>query len=331
MRDRKTREIFQKIQYNSFSPRAERLVGRKLISRSGVVFDPRWLCRTTYKNPIVALKAIMISLSSFIRRGVSPVEPQTQFGFIHSIWTNGYYHWLTECLPRALVMRREFPEAVPLLPEGNYKSFAATLECLGFGRVEFFPDGRNVLVHAPVVTDCARAFATTDPALLREVRQRVSDYLGPSPLPAATRIVYVSRAKARGRRVINEAQVIEVMRGFGAEILCFEDFDFFEQVRIMAQTKILVSIHGAGLTNMMFMPEGGKVVEILPRKNGIFEYNHVRNSFRHDPCYVRLAGAMGHEYRYLLAKPRIRFYQKTHMADISVNADRLHALMVSLT
>lgn len=331
MKDREAHQIFQKVQYKPFFPHVVALAGSRIVSRSGVVFDPHWIWRTVYRNPIVALKTIAISLLSLARRGVAPVDPQPQVGFIHSIWTNGYYHWLTECLPRALVMRRKFPEAVPLLPEGNYRRFAAALACLGFERVEFFPGGQNVLVPAPVVTECARAFATTDPALLREVRQRVSDCLGPSPMPAATRIVYVSRVKARGRRVINEAEVIEVMRGFGAEILCFEDFDFLEQARIMAQTKILVSIHGAGLTNMMFMPEGGKVVEILPRRNGIFDYNYVRNSFRHDACYIRLAGAMGHEYRHLLAKPRIRFYQKTHMADVSVEVDRLRALMVSLT
>jgi capsular polysaccharide biosynthesis protein len=324
-------KVFQKQRYDAFTPRCEALTKPRIVSRSGVVFDPKLIWRTVYRNPIVAVMTIAISLLSLARRGVSPVEPQTQFGFIHSIWTAGYYHWLTESLPRALVMRRDFPDAVPLMPEGNYRNFAASLNCLGFERVAFFADSKNVLVRAPIVTECARAFGTTDPKLLREIRQRVTEYLGPAPRPAASKIVYVSRAKARGRRVLNEAEIVEVMQSFGAEIVCFEDFDFFEQAQIMSQTRLLVSIHGAGLTNMMFMPEGGKVVEIIPRKNGIFEYNYVRNSFRHDACYVRLAGAMGHDYTYLLARPEIKFYQKTHMANIWVDADRLRTLLVSLT
>lgn len=330
MENREVRHVFQKIAYEAFSPRVERLAGKKIISRSGVVLDGRWITQTVYKNPIVALKTIVISLLSLFRRGVSTVEPNMEFGFVHSVWTNGYYHWLTESLPRALAMRREFPDVVPLLPEGNYRTFAATLTCLGFDRVEFFPNGRNVRVDGPVVTDCARAFGTTDPTLLREVRQRVTDGLGVDPRPPASKIVYVSRAKARGRRVINEAEVIDVMRSFGADIVCFEDLQFRDQALTMSQAKILVSIHGAGLTNMMFMPEGGKVIEILPEKNGLFDYNYVRNSVRHDPCYVRLADAMGLDYFYLLAEPRIKFYQKTHMADIWVDSDRLRTLMLSL-
>jgi hypothetical protein len=327
----KKHAVFQKLDYAAFTPACEALSGSRVVSRSGVVFDWSWIWRTVYRNPLVVLKTIAISLASLAGRGLGRVDPQTQFGIIHSIWTNGYYHWLTESLPRALVMKREFPETIPLLPIGsNYHNFAASLECLGFERVEFFPRGRNVLVRDPVVTSCPLAFATTDPALLREVRQKVSDFLIPFPPHAATRMVYVSRAKARGRRVANEAEVIEVMRGFGVEIINFEDFDFFEQVRIMSQTKILVSIHGAGLTNMMFMPEGGKVVEIVPSLNGIVDYCFVRNSVHQNPCYVQLANAMQHEYFHLQGRPRVRFYQKTHMADVWINPDQLHALMLSL-
>jgi len=41
------------------------------------------------------------------------------------------------------------------------------------------------------------------------------------------------------------------------------------QVALYSRTHVLVGLHGAGLTNMMFMPPGGLVVEITGRFDGI--------------------------------------------------------------
>ena len=84
------------------------------------------------------------------------------------------------------------------------------------------------------------------------------------------KIIYISRRKARGRFILNEEALEAMLAEFEAESVCLEDFSFKEQVTLMQRTRLLISIHGAGLTNMMFMQEGGTVIEILPRKNGIF-------------------------------------------------------------
>jgi len=38
---------------------------------------------------------------------------------------------------------------------------------------------------------------------------------------------------------------------------------FAEQVRLFAESSVVVSMHGAGLANVAFMPEGGVVIELL--------------------------------------------------------------------
>lgn len=319
---------FQSRSYIMFRPRTAVLPGLKVISRSGaVLLDRKWTLRSMYSNPIVALKTLAISLISIAKRGVVHVMSDKQYGFIHSIWTAGYYHWLTESLPRALVMQEKFPDAVPMMPQGRYENYTQSLTALGFREIAFFPEGKNVLITAPVVTECARTFSTTDPTLLRAVRQRVFKYTNVAATPRPSKLVYVSRSKSRGRFIINEDEIINVLNEFHAESINFEDFHFLDQVRLMAETHTLVSIHGAALTNMMFMPEGGNVIEIIPKKNFLFDYNYVRNSTRHDPCYMRLADAMGHEYKYLQGKPKIDFFQNTHMANIWVDPSLLRELL----
>ena len=39
---------------------------------------------------------------------------------------------------------------------------------------------------------------------------------------------------------------------------------FEEQVRLMARTGVLVTMHGAGLMNEIFLPPGAAVIEIFP-------------------------------------------------------------------
>jgi capsular polysaccharide biosynthesis protein len=69
-----------------------------------------------------------------------------------------------------------------------------------------------------------------------------------------------------------------------------EDLSFIRQIKLMQGTKVLLGAHGAGLTNMLFMPAGSVVVEI--RKEGDC----------HNNCFYSLASALGHRYYYAIAK-----------------------------
>jgi capsular polysaccharide biosynthesis protein len=67
--------------------------------------------------------------------------------------------------------------------------------------------------------------------------------------------------------------------------VCFEDLSFPEQVRLMADTEVLVGPSGAALTNLMFMPPGAKVLVLVePVQVSVF--------------FWTMADALGHEYWY---------------------------------
>jgi hypothetical protein len=58
-----------------------------------------------------------------------------------------------------------------------------------------------------------------------------------------------------------------------------------EQVAIFANTRVLIGQHGAGLTNMVWMPPGGDIVEILPPLPDYVS-----------PIFANLAAACGHRH-----------------------------------
>jgi capsular polysaccharide biosynthesis protein len=55
----------------------------------------------------------------------------------------------------------------------------------------------------------------------------------------------------------------------------------------MSKANMLVGLHGAGLTNMMFMPTQSRVLEIRNYGDS------------HNNCYFTLASEFGHRYFYI--------------------------------
>jgi hypothetical protein len=78
----------------------------------------------------------------------------------------------------------------------------------------------------------------------------------------------------RGRRAFdNEVHVIQSMTcktGSCTHSILTIDFDqstFQEGVNVVSRSIVLVGVHGAGLTNLIFLPEGGALVELRLQKS----------------------------------------------------------------
>ena len=327
--------LFERTTYKHFTPRVEIAHGTFILTRSGALFPSlKWTLRLLYRSPVAFTRTFILSVLSAVKRGWAPPKDETkQYGVIHSCWTAGYYHWLTESLPRAYLLKKVSPEAIPLIPSSKYLAYAQSLRAIGHESFEMFPLEKNIKLHNPIITECPHKFATTAPALLREVREAVIGYFDltvDQSVDRSKNIIYVSRLKARGRRVVNEDEVIERLAMFHAQVVYFEDLTFGEQVELMQSAGVLISIHGAALTNMMFMPTGSKVLELIPRKNFLFDYNSVRNSFKHDSCYVRLADVFKHEYYCLECPAQAPWFSATHMADIIVDVEKIGGLVAKM-
>ena len=78
-------------------------------------------------------------------------------------------------------------------------------------------------------------------------------------------ITYVSRCCSSRRHNTNEDEVMKCLNLFDtkAVMVKFDNATFEQQVRIMASTLLLVSIHGSQLTNMVFMAPRSAVIEIV--------------------------------------------------------------------
>ena len=76
--------------------------------------------------------------------------------------------------------------------------------------------------------------------------------------------VYVSRSDANQRKILNENELVEVLKKFNFEIVKLSELSFFDQISLFNSAKCILSLHGAGLTNLIFSHKNTQVIEIFP-------------------------------------------------------------------
>ncbi|MFB0613899.1 glycosyltransferase family 61 protein [Aurantiacibacter poecillastricola] len=169
---------------------------------------------------------------------------------------HNHSHWLTAHLPK-LILLRDRPELSDLiLPSRRTDVVDASMRMLGLEPEDFESFEADKPLH---VDDLTLVQADRfDPLHMQAVRTAFANEDSAPP----TRKVLISRANSRGRKLLNEEKLWPMLREAGFERILMEDLDFAEQVRLMQETRILMAPHGAGLTNMLFCPPGGHVVEL---------------------------------------------------------------------
>ena len=226
-------------------------------------------------------------------------------------WSNGYFHWLTDVLSRLYIMRDRLEDLVLLLP-WSYQSYDfvnASLQAFGVKAVEFI--GKNEVLR------CRRLFMPTHTApsghyneeIIRGVRGLLLQAYGDATYRGAGERIYISRGRAPKRRILNEAAVDDVLREFAFQTIYAEDHSFAQQVEICSRARYLVSNHGAGMTNMMFLPEGA----------GVLELRHDTDAVNN--CYFTLSSALNLNYFYQTCPPADQ--QDPHTADLVVDLTAL--------
>lgn len=222
-----------------------------------------------------------------------------------------YFHWLTDALPRLIALEKTQLVSSGfkvILPE-SYKTksyITSSLKALNY-EVHYYPSSKRVRVKELLSSSHTAPTGNFNSELIADIRNRFL-----TTTQTADRNIYISREKAQQRKIVNEKEVIQLLLEFNYEIHFFEDYSFDQQLEIMSQTKSLVSIHGAGLTNMMFIPEGAQILELRKEEDG------------QNNCYFALAAALNHDYFYLTNKGD---HSNTQLANITVDISRLRNVL----
>ena len=223
---------------------------------------------------------------------LTPIE-----GRVAVLTTDGanlYYHWLFQLLPRFELIRRAGIETsrIDYFVVNSQKSRfqRETLALLGIDhakiiasdQVPYLTARELVVPSVPLGGGCFRPWMTD---FLRASFLSMNH----KKIRSSGRRLYISRAKAGYRRVLNEPDVVELLRRRGFETAAFETLSVSQQAAAMASCDAVVAPHGGGLSNIVFCSPGTKVIEI-------FSPELVAGYF------WKLSNQMNLDYYYLLGK-----------------------------
>ncbi len=178
------------------------------------------------------------------------------------LWGKEYYHWFYDVLPRLEASIAHLPLDIKYLINDNPQDYQLeSLKAYGIGedRLVLQPDIVSNHVQTLWFATSAGHTGFSNPELLRKVYQRLVAHCSHQE---SSKKYYLSRSKAKTRRVVNENELLPVLRDHGIEWMCAEDLDFREQVQRFANAEAILGPHGAGLANLLFMPIGSKCGEM---------------------------------------------------------------------
>ncbi len=238
---------------------------------------------------------------------------------ITSYMPDNYYHWLFDILPRFDILSKS-----KLVPDRYLVNAGLPFqrESLSFLNIP----ARKILTPTMGTNfefDELIIPSLPGPALDRSPRPQEfscrflrSAFLDGVATGPPCRALYITRADAGARRVINEPEVQEVLRQYGFEVVSLTGIPFLRQVALFSEARIIVGAHGAGFANAVFCQPGSRLVEFMPETRPV-------------DCFERLARIIGMKYDSIIGRPDDAAGQSgDHMIDIPVLRDLLSQLLV---
>ena len=284
------------------------------ISSKGYLFSGYKSLALNFASPqhLYSTKALKAKIKSYVSRTfLFPRKTIDEAYWFIDIWSSSYFHWISDALPRLHTLTKHKDNDIKVLLPSFYQNLEyvqSSLQSFSNLQIEYF--------SSPVMVKNLKIITHTAPSgnFYEPILRELADSYKKSSINLKKKRVYISRSHANRRTVSNEKALLKVLDKYHFETVYFEKLPFWEQVQLASQAEIILSNHGAGLVNTLFMKNGGKVIEL-------------RNAFdHHNNAFFSLSSALQHSYYYLLCQPSSEM-TNPHLAPVEVDTDMLKNLL----
>lgn len=192
---------------------------------------------------------------------------------IHSAWFN-YSFWINSFLIRLIsfLKQNELDNVYLIYPE-EWDSISYVKDSLAYFpiRKKIIPKDHHLFVRNLILPETRPWTSAFYSSTIRDVY----DWFKFLDIANSQRKrVYLTRKLRNVRCIQNESELLPILEKYNFQVVSFEETSFIDQARLMYQTDLFISIHGAGFSNIMFMPKHTAVLELIN-----FEYASVEYKF----------------------------------------------------
>ncbi len=199
-------------------------------------------------------------------------------------YSHSYSHVIHEFFIRLLFLIEKKNQRIVWLPDNLKKYLMSNTYKKTFSNIKFkfYPTNKNIiflkcnyLSHSNnrwLIKNKMKYISKEYVKLANHLRRRVckNHFLKHD---SKFKYIIASRSGAKRRKLLNENELINVLKLYNFRLVNFEDYDYETQINIARNCKIMIGYHGAGLTNLFFMKSKSLVIEIYNHnyKNEIFK------------------------------------------------------------
>lgn len=229
--------------------------------------------------------------------------------------SHNYYHWMFDVLPKFYLLRESgLPIDKFILSRHTGSSYhEESLRWLGIPHHKIVRPQRGYHLQADKLVVPSQAMSLPSSWACAFLRRELLFKMVTKRIKGYERL-YISRSDASYRKVKNDHQVMGLLASYGFKHVVLQGMSLADQARLFYSAEVIVSPHGAGLTNLVFCRPETKVVEIFASK-----YVNL--------CYWLLSNYLELDYGYLIGVGE-RLPEKMNFShvkqDIVVDLGSLH-------
>ena len=217
----------------------------------------------------------------------NPEPFEGRLAVVASPGSGNYFHWTLDSLPRLNQLRGLENEIDGYYVDTRSPFHREWLRMLDIPANKIIPAAPERHIHATELIVPSFAGLPGFPSAdgLNFIRSFMPEMLPGTP----PRRLYISRAHARRRRILNEDKIRPLLEQYGFESVHPGSMTVAEQMQLFASAEIIISPHGAELTNLAYCQPGTPVIELL-------------SPYYLNPCFKQLAAVGTLKYTALVGR-----------------------------
>ncbi len=188
----------------------------------------------------------------------NPKIMRGNYATINHPYADNFGHWIIDCIPKIIALEIAYPyrPVVFLMPANATEFQRETLSIIlpPHFSVEYLDPSLWVRPEKLFWASPASGVENfmLPPEFFQSIRSRIFARYGLSSVHRMTKRIYVSRRRAKHRRITNEVELLSLLSEYGFEDVDLETMPFQRQVELFHQCEILVGPHGAGVCTSIF-------------------------------------------------------------------------------
>jgi hypothetical protein len=234
---------------------------------------------------------------------------------LNQVVAGNFYHFMNQIMPRLAIAAHAIDlNAIDhfITPPKTTRFMRDLLDLAGVDAAKICP--MNEAGYR-----CERLIATSNPGPFHVPPKWANDYLRSivpqAPSPVKSKRIFLARIDAPKRRLTNHDAIEKLLAGYGFAHLMLGGRSFVDQAAIFREAELIVAVHGATLSHLIFAKPGTRVIELLPK-------NHVQ------PCFWTIGQMQGLDHSIILGSEKPLLVPKWRLdvdADLTIDPAELTA------